>query len=450
MTRWLLALVAALLLIGAGYLAFLNPEPVVVHLTPARRVTPSLAVALLVAFMAGAVLVGLGAAMRASARSWRSWRAARRSRRAIRHAASTARARDLVWAGDYAQARAELLQGERKAPADTARIALLAETYLHGDDPHAARTLLEQGLTQVGLEPRLLDLLGEAAERTGDVRGATEALERARLAQPDNLRLARRLRDVYAKADRWAEAATLQAEMLLRIHEPRRLVAEEQLLRGLRYQAALAGSDVRHQARVLVGLAREDPGFVPAWVSAGDLLVRAGRPVAARRVWERGARRRPVTVLLERIAQLNENRPERTTRLYRRLRRRHPEAHALPLLLARHLIAHGTLDEAEHELSALPAALAGHPLTHALWGELHRRRGNLTLATESFQRALAPDGGLLTPFRCANCRSAAPAWQAYCATCRRWGTFRSPVELSTPEAGAEPAELPIAVQQHGA
>ena len=123
-------------------------------------------------------------------------------------------------------------------------------------------------------------LLAEAAERTGDLRAAADALERARAVHPESPRLARRLRDVHAAAGRWSEALVVQGEILLRVHDATTLVREERVLRGLRYQAALAEPEPRRAARLLVAIAREDPSFVPAWVSAGDLFELRHRDVA--------------------------------------------------------------------------------------------------------------------------------------------------------------------------
>jgi len=437
LTRWLLALVAAVLTIAAGYLAFLNPGPVVVHLSPTRTVSPSLAAALLVSFGAGALLIGIVSALGAGARGWRSWRAARRARREDRWAASTTRARDLLWAGHPALARTELSRTHRGAPLDGHRVALLAEAHLQEGDPASARTLLERAIATLGPVPRLLDLLADAAEATGDRPAAVEALERARPVEPESPRLARHLRDLYTASGRWADATAVQRDLLLRLHEPAALAVEREVLRGLRYQAALADTDPRRAARVLVALAREAPEFTPAWVSAGDLLAAAGRRFAARRTWERGARMRPAGVLLERLERLDADRPERVTRLYRRLRRRHPDIGTLPLLHVRHLLAHGALDEAEAELSALPAALAAHPLALALRGEAHRLRGNHTLAADTFARALSPElGG--PRFHCAACHWSSATWSASCPACHRWGTVQDgpgPAE-QTPPAGA--------------
>jgi tetratricopeptide (TPR) repeat protein len=386
-----------------------------------------LAGALLSAFAAGALVMTLAASVWAGARGWRRWRGERRTRREAARAAVTARAQHLVWAGDYGQARNELLRAERGAPPDVGRTVLLAETHLHEGDPAGARKIVEESLVHVGLEPRLLDLLADAAERMRDLRGAADALERARRVLPQSPRLARRLRDVYAAAGRFPEALALQAEILLGVHDAATLAAEEQVMRGLRYEAALVEPDARQAARLLAALGREEPSFVPAWVSAGDRFAQAGRRLAARRVWERGARHVPAAVLLERLERLaaSEGKPERMTRFYRRLVRRHPQAPAVRFLGARHLLAQGALGAAEEALSSFPPEIAGHPLSHALWAELHRRRGNHSVAADSFARAFGTELGLAAPFRCAVCRRETPGWAGRCQECGRWGTARA-------------------------
>jgi lipopolysaccharide biosynthesis regulator YciM len=428
--RWLGAVVAVLVVIAAGYVVFLNPHPVDVYVRPGDARSLPLAGALLTSFAAGAIVVGGVVAVRGGARRFRSWRTSRHERRRARRAATVARAQQLVWAGDYRQARSELLRGEPATPTDRDRIALLAETHLQEGDVATARKLLDDGLHQVGLDARLLALLADAAERGADLRAAADALERARQAEPGSPRLARRLRDVYAASGRWREAMALQADILVGARDAASLATEERIMRGLRYQAALAEDDPRQAARALVALAREDRGFMPAWVSAGDVLARSGRRLAARRVWERGARYDPAVVLLDRLERLNasEGKSDRTVRLYRRLRRRHPENRALPIMLVRHLIAQGRIDEAAAEIEALGADAAGHRLVHALAAEVHRRRGNHNLAADEYAQALGTDLGAIAPYRCARCRRAAETWEGHCAECGEWGTYRAAVE----------------------
>ena len=425
--RWLIAIAALLVLVGVGWVAVFNAEPVVLHLGPVRTHTLPLAQALLVAFAAGALVVGLTAGMQAGARGLRRWQAARRAQRQSEQARAMAHARRLAWTGEHAQARAAILRGTPGLPEDAIRTALVAESYLAEDEPATARALLEQGIARFGNDVRLLDLLAQAASATGESRAAIEAIERARLAEPESPRLMRRLRDLYAAESRWEDARALQEQLLLRMHTPAALAAEERVLRGFRYEAALVDPEPRRGARRLVGITREAPDFVPAFVSAGDLLARDGRTFAARRVWERGLRHQPAAVLLDRLAQLwvGTGRADRAARVYRRTMRRHPEAEALPLLLARHLLAQGEMTEAATVLDGVPAPAADRPATLLLRAELLRRQQQPEPAADAYARALA---GTATGYRCTSCRAVEAEWTGCCPSCRQWDTLRMTAE----------------------
>jgi len=95
--RWLIGIAALLVLVAVGWVAVFNAEPIVLHLGPTRTHTLPLAQALLVAFAAGAIVVGLVAGMQAGARSVRRWQARRRARHQTEKARAVAHARDLVW-----------------------------------------------------------------------------------------------------------------------------------------------------------------------------------------------------------------------------------------------------------------------------------------------------------------------------------------------------------------
>ena len=428
MTRWLPVL-AVVLLLAAFWLAYLNDAPVTVRLTPTQTITAPMAGALLTAFGSGGLLVALIAGARATTRGWRNWRARRRAAQHARRAAAMKRAEELVWVGDYSGARAELERATPEAQEAARRALLLAESYLQEGDLPAARATVEEALKAHGDEPRLLVLLADIAERHGDEVTAMQALERAHPLLPESPRLARRRRDLYIRNRCWAEALALQSELLLRVRDATVLLDEERVQRGLRYELALKESDARRAASQLRALTREDASFLPAWVSAGDLYLQVGRAFAARRLWERGARYRPATVLLERIAALNarERHPERTTRLLRRLQRRHPDSTVVPLLLARHLLERGEFEETTRVLTGLSAAIADTPQAQLLWGELHRRQGNHDQAVAAFGRALGTERGLLGAFRCRSCERAADTWEALCPGCLAWGSF----EVST-------------------
>lgn len=417
--RVLVAIVSGIAALAAGYLVLLNDAPVVVRFSPGQTATAPLAIALLAAFATGALLVTLVAGAGAVSRGARAWRVRRRTRREARASERTAQARELLWTGAPTAARAALGRSGRGADDDPGRIALLAEAHLQEDDAAGARALLDAALPRVGPDPHLLDLLAEAATRLDDGPGAIDALERARLGRPASPRLLRRLRDLQIAAGRWEAALPLQAEIVLHQHTPAALASETALLRGIRYEVTLArvGDDPRPAARELAAMARESPEFVPAWVSAGDLLAQAGRTVRARWLWERGLKRTGHPILAERLGVLNAAaaRPDRTVRALQRARRRHPDDPRLLGLLTHQLLELGRLDEVEALLD-----LAGpSPARTLARGALERRRGNFERAAELFAEGVSAGAG----YACAACHRPSAGWAGACPACRRWGTI---------------------------
>src|SRR5215831_1020859 len=241
--RFLVAIVFGIAALAAGYLVLLNDAPVVVHFGTTHSATAPLAIALLAAFGVGASLVTLLAGAGAVTRNIRAGRVRRRARREALKSERTAQARELLWTGAPAEARATLKRAGRDLDNDVAHLALLAETHLEEDDADGARALLKEALPRVGPDPRLLDLLAEASMRLGDPAAAVEALERARLGRPASPRLLRRLRDLHVAAGRWDAALPLQAEIVLHRHSPAGLEAETALLHGIKYELTLAHAE---------------------------------------------------------------------------------------------------------------------------------------------------------------------------------------------------------------
>jgi predicted Zn-dependent protease len=270
-------------------------------------------------------------------------------------------------------------------------------------------------------EERRVEFGPDEALEFADATAAIAAAEQALAARPESPWLLRRLRDAYARGERWTDALATTERLVVRIRTPALLEEEIAALRALRLQAARGSTDHRNAARLLQAVAREDPGNVMAWLEAGERWRLAGSPMRARRAWLRGARYHPAPPLLARIEKLDatEGRTARTARLYRRLRYRHPGDIALRLVFARHLLRTGALDDA----AALLEEPVATPQAEALRGEVARRRGDFEGAAASLAHALGPGLGLATRWQCATCATPAGAWAPRCGACRRWNTL---------------------------
>jgi lipopolysaccharide biosynthesis regulator YciM len=399
MGRWVAAIVLLASALAVGGVAFLNGgDPTPIRVTPGRTIALPLGTALGLAFASGAALIALLALAAATTRAVGRWRLAR---------------------------------GHARRAARLSRERVRAETLLVGGQPDVARSRLAGAVTANPSDARLLELYAGAAEQSGDLSVAIKAVEDARAASPDSPFLARRLSHLYAAAGRWEDALALETEVVRTLRGPA-AAAEADTVRGLRLEAAAADPDPALAIDRLLALAREHPGFIAAWVLAGDRLHAAGHTARARRAYEAGADARPASVLIERLAALDAEagQPDRTIRTLRWLRRRHPmDAGVLAALVRQHLQQDG-LDDAEAALASWPVEGPGAPAAlEALRGEACRRRGRFEQAAAHLARAVA--GAVGAGHRCAACGRAHDLWAARCASCGRWDTIEAAPEGRT-------------------
>jgi predicted Zn-dependent protease len=296
-----------------------------------------------------------------------------------------------------------------------------AETLLVGGRADEARNRLAGVVTANPHDERLLELYAGAAEQSGDLSAAIKAVEDARAAEPGSPFLARRLRDLYAAAGRWEDALAVESAVVGKLRGPL-TAAEAETIRGLRLEAAAADPDPTRAVDRLLALAREHPGFVAAWVLAGDRLHAAGHAARARRTYEAGAEMRPAAVLVARLAALDAEagQPDRTIVTLRRLRRHHPTDLGILAALVRSHLQHDALDDAEAALASWPPDGSGAAALEALRGETCRRRGRFEQAAAHLARAAAGAAG--TGLRCDACGRAHDLWAARCRSCGRWDT----------------------------
>jgi lipopolysaccharide biosynthesis regulator YciM len=418
--RFLGFVVFASLLLGVGFLFYLNPAVVEFHVTPSRGYTLPLPLLLLGSFLVGAAGIFVLALVRET--QWtlaeRRWR--RRDARMQRIRSLVAAGRELLWHGRAERAKRVL----RRAPAEQRGVdstLMLAETALAADRGEEAKLVLEEGLALQPDDPRLLASLAEIHAREHNWRLATTLLERAVAREPQSPRLTASLRDGYIQERRWEEALRTEERYLAMLQRPQHLVEERRRLLGIRYELALAREAPEESARELYAILRDAPGYLPAAVSLGDLLSRLGRPTEAARVWLRAARKRPLPPLLARLesAYRDLGRPAKMAALYRRLRRR-ADSPALRRRLIRFLLDEGSLDDAASELAGASVDGVAFALLRA---EIERRRGHSELALRELQAAT--DGMTADAERstCEECGRSSPRWQPRCPRCGNWDTL---------------------------
>lgn len=423
MKRGLLLLGGIALVAIFVVLVALNPSEVEFRPTHLHSFRPMLGVLLVLTFCAGGALVLLGGGMRQLSVRLGDWRARRGARAAAQASTWHEAGEAAAWAGELERSRALLRKSWRRQSGNSAAALALASSYMDTGEYAAAQEVLQAALEEDANDADLRYALGEALRRRGETAEAIRMLETLRVRFPRAPRVLVSLRELYRDAERWRDAADVQATYLATLPPPAR-TGEDRRLVELRYQAALTLPEPAERAAALDAVVQNDRSFVPALVSLGDALADSGRVDEAMKLWERALRHAPRLVFIERLLA-----HERSSREHERilaLLGKHwneLDGDGARLLLARAALATGAFDTAERELRAIGRQDA--PTVQRTWGELHHQRGDHAAAWTAVSRAADHLGAAAADHRCAVCGRAAEAWVGYCGGCGRWDTYRA-------------------------
>ena len=426
MRRAIYLIAGIALICGVAYLSWFNTEAVELHLTQGWSIRAPLATEITLAFLLGAILVLIANAFRESGRAVTRWRHRRRVQKDERRQAVEEEGRELLWAGEPDRARSVLSRAQRSRPTRGTLLTLI-EACLAVDNPQDARRLAQEAGSSLGDDPEVLCALSRSCRRMGDTAGAISALERARGRYPRSTRILAGLRDLYIDAERWNEAAAVHGEWLaVRARKPS--AADQNLLGGARYEAAMRIPGPEARLRAMEELAAQSPQFVPAAVSLGDELVTAGRAPDAVRLWEHGLRQNPRTVIAQRLAGVATDRSarDRLRNILRKLRSNDLDMGAVHVLTAHLWLSDGDLDAAQSELDSVHGPAEQSTAYHLARAWVNEQRGRTVEALHAYRQLAAAE----LEYHCTGCKRPSHAWKAYCPACRRWGTFRSSIELA--------------------
>jgi tetratricopeptide (TPR) repeat protein len=412
---------------GVAYLSWLNPTAVALNFSPTRTITAPLAVLIVFAFAAGALLIGIMAAIQAGRRAVTAWRYGRRQRRGERIDAWTAQGRHLLRDGEQQQGRAVLQKAWRRQPEEAGALLALVESLCDTGEWRQATVLLEDSTRRHHTDPDILLALAETHRRAGNAAAAIEVLERVRALHPRWPRALAALRDRYVEAARWSDAATVQDALMVELRDADTIARQGDVLTTLRYRAAAEVTDPNARVEALEALADRHGAVLPILIGLGDSLAAADQPAEASVVWERALRTTPRTVAVDRLVGIATDRShrERVRMLLRRLRTDQVRLDNIRLLVAEILLADGQVDEAAQHLDAIQAPTEAPALLHTLWGDVYRRRGLLEQAAAAYGRG----DSRARRYSCRQCARTEPLWQAVCPTCGEWDSYRASVEI---------------------
>jgi tetratricopeptide (TPR) repeat protein len=418
-------LLSAALLAGVAFLFVHNSQSVELHLSEAWAVRAPLAAQLTGAFLAGALGVFAVMALRDGGRALARWRRRRARRKEERVEALLAEGRRFLWRGEPERARSILQRAWKKGPSREVLLTLV-RACLEADNAGEARTALETAREPLADDPEVLCVLADVCRHIGDTSGAIATLERARARHPRAARILLGLRDLYLAAERWSEAAAMQAAWLA-LHPRVTAPSEHTLLAGARYEAAMRIPGPAARLAALEDVLAQAPRFVPAAVSLGDTLVEAGREEEGARRWERTLTLQPRAVLVDRLRSRAADRAarDRARNLLRKLHAEHLDGDAVRYHVAQLWLDDGHAEHARAELEAASRRFEATPAFHLARARLDELEANYERAAEDYRAAT----GAFLAYTCGVCQRGETTWQARCPRCGTWDSHRHAVEL---------------------
>jgi len=372
----------------------------------------------------------------------------RRDRRLHREAKSLRggfrRAIDFRADGQWGKAAAELEALLTEQPENFGTLLYYGEALRELDRPDEA---IEVHRRLSVLYPQGVAALYELAkdyEAKGDSEVAEQIFDRVlRDFTGQGLSIIRRRRDEALLTRDWSLAGQLQerADALLEEGGSRPADREQQLRRGLDYEAAVAALAAdRHSVALekAEAILTEAPDFLPALILRGEILLAMGEEERAVPAWRSGFLDSGRPVFLQRIEDHfieRENPLQAIDTLHELIGE--ASSDLLPrFFLGRLYYRLEMHDEAFRALEPLAASFRRSPTYHYLVGRIHERRGEEALAVEAYRTALRQVGVRRAEYICVSCGERREDWADRCDRCGTWNGLELDFEEETlsPEA----------------
>lgn len=361
------------------------------------------------------VFIYLGRAADALDRRFFHWepKARRQARGFLKHG------REAMERGEEHAAHKYFLKAQRLDPRYAEAHKAMAEWLNLNDKYSEAIEEVRKAASLDPLDVGALEQLAMYASEAGEPGRSADALIRLLELRPESHRAQRMLPTALADAGRWEEALEAQKKLIFSLHRDQR-GPQFETLRGIKSELARAilTTQPKRALKLLRGVLKESPAFVPAAIIYADQLSRSGNIKGAHKALADAFGVNPEVELYEKLADLDgPDSFEQAEKAAIDALAEHPRHHALRLARVRRFLLRGRFTDAKEELEKI----SGPPdaFRQLCWAMVARNT-DLNAASEAEKSALQ---AFKVEHSCSLCGHRNPGWAPRCPDCSAWNTL---------------------------
>jgi lipopolysaccharide biosynthesis regulator YciM len=421
--------VIAFVAISVGYVYMQNSTQLATEVLLWEPVRVKVSTLLIGVFLLGFVLNLLYTGIMELRRLIRSLSASAATRAGKRLSSLLQEVRELLAHGLPDQARQELESVLRERRDHEAACLLMGEALLKlGDHDQAIKHLEHCCL----IWPQHIEFRYQLAEALIGARnpdGAAAALKGLAMDHPKHaLRALRKLRTLHIDAARWEDALDVQKRIATRFAGSMNQ-AERGLGTAFLYQMGMAkveADQFKEAAQVFQQVVKEDPRFIPAYLSLGRCMILQDQEPQGLEIWLEGFRTTGEGALLQEIEDyfIQSGKPEEGLSVLRRVAATSEFNVTAKFFLGKMLYRLEILDEALVLFQEVRAQVVYSPILFFFMAKIHSRRGRLEQALNEYRQLLRNLGVLKMRFECSACGHRAPDYADRCESCGTWNSNR--------------------------
>lgn len=336
-------------------------------------------------------------------------------------------ARELLAHGLPGEAR-PVLEGllEERGDQEAAGI-LLAEAVLKLGDFEGAVRFLEPRCLAHAQNVEFRYLLADALVGARNPEGAAAVLKGLAGDHPKHaLRALRRLRSLHVDAGRWEDALDVHKRIATRFAAAMNQAERAQGAAFL-YQVGMAkveADQFKEAATVFQQVLKDDPLFVPAYLSLGRCMILQDQEPQGIEIWLEGFRTTGEGALLQEIEDyfIQSGKPEEGLTVLRRVAATSEFTTTAKFFLGKMLYRLEILDEALVLFQEVRAQVVYSPILYFFMAKIHARRGRMEPALNEYRQLLRNLGVLKLRFECSVCGHKAGDYADRCEGCGSWNS----------------------------